>query len=174
VKRANSQSGVAEDLEGDGVDGPDGDHRDVDAEREHAVAVARRPHVCRHRRRRRDGGRQRANRRAIRLVDRDQDRILCYGVGNDWNGSVSRTVGTNQTIVHEFLARTGDTFWVQRLNGTVPLIGTLITLNDSAPTDHSWNFAAVEIIPMQRVPPPMTWPTPADIVYGNPARRRRS
>ena len=91
-----------------------------------------------------------------------------YGVGNDWNGSVSRTVGTNQTIVHEFLGPNGDTFWVQRLNGTVPLIGTLITLNDSAPTDHSWNFAAVEIIPMQRVPPPITWPTPADIVYGTP------
>ena len=35
-------------------------------------------------------------------------------------------------------------------------------------TDHSWNFAAVEIIPMQRVPPPITWPTPADIVYGTP------
>ena len=91
-----------------------------------------------------------------------------YGVGNDWNGSVSRTVGTNQSIVHEFLGPNGDTFWVQRLNGTVPLIGTLITLNDSAPIDHSWNFAAVEIIPMQRVPPPITWPTPADVVYGTP------
>jgi Big-like domain-containing protein len=91
-----------------------------------------------------------------------------YGVGNDWNGSVSRTLGTNQTMVHEYLGPNGDTFWVQRLNGTVPLIGTLITLNDSAPTDHTWNFAAVEIIPMQRVPPPMTWPTPADIVYGTP------
>jgi len=89
-----------------------------------------------------------------------------YGVGNDWNGSVSRTVGTNQSIVHEYLGPNGDTFWVQRLNGTVPLIGTLITLNDSAPTDHSWNFAAIEIIPMQRIPPPITWPTPADIVYG--------
>ena len=91
-----------------------------------------------------------------------------YGVGNDWNGSVSRTVGTNQSILHEYLGPNGDTFWVQRLNGTVPLIGTLITLNDSAPTDHSWNFAAVEIIPMQRIPPPITWPTPADIVYGTP------
>ena len=81
---------------------------------------------------------------------------------------MSRTLGTNQSMVHEFLGPNGDTFWVQRLNGTVPLIGTLITLNDSAPTDHSWNFAAVEIIPMQRVPPPITWPTPADIVYGTP------
>jgi hypothetical protein len=91
-----------------------------------------------------------------------------YGVGNDWNGSISRTLGTNQTMVHEYLGPNGDTFWVQRLNGTVPLIGTLITLNDIAPTDHSWNFVAAEIIPMQRVPPPITWPTPADIVYGTP------
>jgi hypothetical protein len=91
-----------------------------------------------------------------------------YGVGNDWNGSVSRVPGANQSMVHEYLGPNGDTFWVQRLNGTVPLIGTLITLNDTAPIDHSWNFVAVEIIPMQRVPPPITWPTPADIVFGTP------
>ena len=47
-------------------------------------------------------------------------------------------------------------------------IGTLVTLTDTAPTDHIWNFAAVEILPMQRVAPPIIWPVPADIVYDAP------
>ena len=48
----------------------------------------------------------------------------------------------------------------------MPLAGTSVTLNDTLPVDHKWNFAAVEIVPMQRVPAPITWPVPSDIVYG--------
>jgi hypothetical protein len=93
---------------------------------------------------------------------------LFYGVGNDWNGAVPRTLGANQILVHQSLPDTGDTFWVQRFGGPTPTLGALVTLNDTAPTDHIWNFAAVEILPMQRVAPPITWSAPADIVYGTP------
>jgi hypothetical protein len=89
---------------------------------------------------------------------------LIYGVGNDWNGDVSRTLGTGQTMVHEFLNPGNDTFWVQRLTDPVPAAGTTVTLNDTAPTDHIWNFAAVEILPLPA--PTITWSTPADIIYG--------
>jgi hypothetical protein len=91
---------------------------------------------------------------------------LAYGVGNDWNGDVPRIAGANQTMVHEFLNEGNDTFWVQRLTGAVPGAGTLVTLNDTAPIDHIWNFAAVEILPLPA--PTITWPTPADIVHGTP------
>ena len=90
-----------------------------------------------------------------------------YGVGNDWNGDVPRTVGANQTMVHEFLNDGNDTFWVQQLTDPVPLVGN-VTLDDTAPTDHIWNFAAVEIVPAGKAIPVITWPAPADIVFGTP------
>ena len=91
-----------------------------------------------------------------------------YAVGNDRNGAVPRTPGANQTLVHQSLSDTGDTFWVQRFSGPAPSVGTLVTLNDTAPADHVWNFAAVEILPMQQVAASITWPTPAAIVFGTP------
>ena len=79
---------------------------------------------------------------------------LVYGVGNDWNGAVPRTVADNQTKVHEFLNTvSGDTFWVQALTSPVPLAGSAVQVSDTAPTDHVWNFAAVEIAPVARCPP---------------------
>src|SRR5712691_2868189 len=91
---------------------------------------------------------------------------LVYGVGNDWNGDVPRTLGANQTMVHEYLNPGNDTFWTQNLNGPVASAGTSVQLNDTAPIDHEWNFAAVEIVP--RVTPPITWPDPASMVYPAP------
>ena len=41
---------------------------------------------------------------------------LVYAVGNDFDQAVARTVPAGQTKVHEFLAPTGDTFWVQSAN----------------------------------------------------------
>ena len=39
---------------------------------------------------------------------------LVWGVGNDWDKAVTRTVGTGQTKVDEYLAASsGDTYWVQ-------------------------------------------------------------
>jgi len=71
---------------------------------------------------------------------------LIYGVGNDWDGATGRTTGPNQSLVHQFVdSAAGDTFWTQALNGPAGPVESVITLNDTAPTTHQWNFTAVEI-----------------------------
>ena len=73
---------------------------------------------------------------------------VVYGIGNDWDRAIARTPGVNQTMVHQWVdTATGDTYWVQAWMGSVPVSGTLIRLNDAAPTGDRWNFAAVEIVP---------------------------
>ena len=72
---------------------------------------------------------------------------LVYGVGNDWDGATARTPVAGQTLVHQYLGP-ADTHWVQTVTaGAVPAAGTLVRLRDSAPTNHRWNFASVEILP---------------------------
>jgi hypothetical protein len=58
---------------------------------------------------------------------------------------VARTVPAGQTKVHEFLAPTGDTFWVQAMNATTSAAGATVTINDTAPAADQWNFAIVEL-----------------------------
>ena len=71
---------------------------------------------------------------------------LAFGVGNDWDNAVARTLGANQVVQHQWVdARVGDTFWVQRILGSTGPAGSVVTLNDTAPTDDRWNFAAVEV-----------------------------
>jgi fibronectin type 3 domain-containing protein len=72
---------------------------------------------------------------------------LIYGVGNDWDTATPRTPGSGQTIVHQFLAPAGDTFWVQKQDIASSASGVQVQLNDTAPTADRWNFAAVEIAP---------------------------
>jgi len=70
---------------------------------------------------------------------------VVYGVGNDFDRAVTRTVGAGQTKIHEFLAPTGDTFWMQSLNATTTA-GTSVTLNATAAgAADQWNFAIVEV-----------------------------
>jgi hypothetical protein len=72
---------------------------------------------------------------------------LVYGVGNDWDNAIARTVGTNQLLDHQWLdTATGDAFWVQNLTSPTGQAGSVVTLNDTAPTSDRWNFAAVEIL----------------------------
>ncbi len=72
-----------------------------------------------------------------------------WGVGNDWDGATARTVPANQTMVNQFVASgVGDTFWVQRLTAKTTTVGSTATLNDTAPTNHRWNYAAIEILPL--------------------------
>jgi hypothetical protein len=68
------------------------------------------------------------------------------GVGTDWDNPISRTIGANQTMVHEYLPPVGDTYWVQRQNSSTPLSGTSVTINDTAPTGDRYNLTAVEIL----------------------------
>jgi chitodextrinase len=68
-----------------------------------------------------------------------------FGVGNDWDKAIGRTVGAGQTLVNQELAPVGDTYWVQRQNTTTPSAGTPVTINDTAPTGDQWNLALIEI-----------------------------
>ena len=70
---------------------------------------------------------------------------MIFGVGIDFDRAIARTVPTGQTKVHEYLAPSGDTMWMQRLDLATGAAGSLATLNDTAPTTDQWNFAIVEI-----------------------------
>ncbi|MFZ4519801.1 MAG: Ig-like domain-containing protein [Microthrixaceae bacterium] len=70
-----------------------------------------------------------------------------FAVGNDWDGSVARVPVAGQTLVQQWLdSAVGDTFWVQSMAAPSVAPG-LVTIHDSAPTNHQWNYAAVAIIP---------------------------
>jgi RHS repeat-associated protein len=68
--------------------------------------------------------------------------------GNDWDNPTARTVGSGQTLVHEFVdTGVGDDYWAQRTTGTTGPAGTTVTINDTAPTGDQWNLVAAEITP---------------------------
>ncbi len=68
-----------------------------------------------------------------------------WGVGTDWSKAVSRTPGTGQTIVDQYLASIGDSYWVQRQTTATASAGTSVKINDTAPTTDRWDLAAIEI-----------------------------
>jgi hypothetical protein len=70
-----------------------------------------------------------------------------FGVGNDWDNAIARAVPSNQTMINQYLAAVGDTYWVQRENSTTPLSGTSVTINDTAPTSDCYNLTLVEVLP---------------------------
>ena len=69
-----------------------------------------------------------------------------WAVGNDWDNAIARTVGANQTKVDEFLTASGDTLWMQRQTAITGASGTVVTINDTAPTADRWNLTAIEIL----------------------------
>jgi hypothetical protein len=69
-----------------------------------------------------------------------------WAVGTDWSTATARTVGANQTLVDQYLAPAGDTYWVQRQASAAPASGTLVTINDTAPTTDQYNLALIEIL----------------------------
>ena len=70
-----------------------------------------------------------------------------FGVGNDYDNGTARTLGSGQTMVHQYLATVGDTYWVQRTTSATPVAGTAVTINDTAPTGDRWNLTIVEVLP---------------------------
>jgi hypothetical protein len=68
-----------------------------------------------------------------------------FGVGNDFDNAIARTPGSGQSIVHQLLTSTGDTYWVQMQNAPTALSGTSVTINDTAPTTDRYNLSAVEV-----------------------------
>jgi hypothetical protein len=70
---------------------------------------------------------------------------LVVGVGDDWDHAIARTLGSGQTLVHQYLAPVQDTYWVQMLTSPVVSSDTIVTLNDTAPTTDRFDMSIVEI-----------------------------
>src|SRR5437763_3711819 len=80
------------------------------------------------------------------------------GVGNDWDNAIPRTVGSGQTLVHQYLASVGDTYWVQRRSTPSTPSGTVVALNDIWPSGDRYNLSIVEVLPANAsvAPAPLT------------------
>jgi hypothetical protein len=77
-----------------------------------------------------------------------QSNSWVFGVGNDFDHAIARTLGSNQTLVHQYLASVDDTYWVQRQDFPTPTSGTIVTINDITPTTDRYNLAIVEVLPV--------------------------
>jgi hypothetical protein len=80
-------------------------------------------------------------------VTTTRNNSLVVGVGNDYDNATARTVGAGQTLIHQALSATGDTYWMQRQTAATPLSGTSVTINDTAPSGDRYNLAICEILP---------------------------
>ena len=81
------------------------------------------------------------------------------GVGNDYDNAVGRTVGANQTLIHQYLSSSGDTYWMQRQNAPTTSAGTAVTINDTAPTGDRYNLSICEVLAPAVIGPDTTPPT---------------
>ena len=70
-----------------------------------------------------------------------------FGVGNDFDNAIARTPAGGQSLVHQYLAPTGDAYWVQMQNSPTPLSGTTVSIQDTAPTTDRYNMSICEILP---------------------------
>src|SRR5260370_33149835 len=69
-----------------------------------------------------------------------------WGVALNWQDATVGTAGTNQTVVDSVNdTASGDAQWVQRQNATTPASGTVVTINDTAPSVPHL-LAVVEIL----------------------------
>jgi hypothetical protein len=69
-----------------------------------------------------------------------------FGVGNDFDNAIARTPGSGQSLAHQYLTPTGDTYWVQMQNSTTSASGTTVVINDTAPTTDQYNLSTCEIL----------------------------
>ena len=79
-----------------------------------------------------------------------------FGVGDDYDNAINRTLGPNQILVHQDFSPTGDTYWVQGQSSSTSLSGTKVTINDTAPTTDRYNLSICEILPSLGTTP-QTW-----------------
>ena len=71
---------------------------------------------------------------------------VVIGVGEDPTKAVARTLGSGQGLVHQYLAATGNTYWVQSLIAPTAQSGSSATVYDSAPTKDAYNLSIVEVL----------------------------
>jgi len=83
---------------------------------------------------------------SARLVTTQNDSLV-VGVGDDFDNAIPRTLLPGETLLHQDLSSTQDTYWVQRMTAPTALKGTGVTLGDSAPTTDRYNFSICEILP---------------------------
>src|SRR5260370_23087426 len=69
-----------------------------------------------------------------------------FGVGNDFDNAIARTPGPGQSLIHQYLAPVGDTYWVQMQNTPTPASGTTVIINDTAPTTDRYNLTICEVL----------------------------
>ena len=74
-----------------------------------------------------------------------RDNSWVFGVGNDYDRAVARTVPAGQALVSQYLATIGDTYWVQRQGAPSAAAGTVVAINDTAPTTDRYNLSIVEV-----------------------------
>ena len=88
-----------------------------------------------------------------------RDGSWVFAAGNDYDNATSRTMGSGQTLIHQYLAPSKDTYWAQQQALTTSKAGTVVTMNDTAPTIDRFNLALVEVLPATTdsgPPPPPT------------------
>ncbi|HMF96645.1 MAG TPA: LamG-like jellyroll fold domain-containing protein [Vicinamibacterales bacterium] len=88
-----------------------------------------------------------------------------FGVGNDWDNPISRTSAAGQSLVHQTMSSTGDTYWVQKQNAPTAAAGTTVAISDTAPTTDRFNLAICEVLPaaapaIDTVPPTVAITSP--------------
>jgi len=88
-----------------------------------------------------------------------------FGIVQNFNNSTVGTPGSSQTITLNGTSASinnttdGDAFWVQTTTAPTPSSGTLVTLNDTAPTSIAQHFSMIEILANNSIlaPIPVMW-----------------
>jgi len=73
---------------------------------------------------------------------------LVVGVGTDPDNGVARVPASGQTVVHQFLSPSSDTYWVQTQNAPTLVNGTAVAINDVSPTTDRYQMVVCEILPV--------------------------
>lgn len=72
---------------------------------------------------------------------------LVFAVGNDWDKAIPRTLPLGWTLLDQWVnTAVGDDDWSQYTNTPTGAAGSVITVNDAAPTTDSWNMVAIELL----------------------------
>lgn len=88
-----------------------------------------------------------------------------WGVGNDWDRAVPRSLMRYQRMVDQSVDTSiGDTYWVQRTKAALTKPGTTVRFGSRSPDQDRWNLAAVEIVPAHSAGPPDPSPSVASPV----------
>jgi Big-like domain-containing protein len=72
---------------------------------------------------------------------------LVFAAGDDWDRAAARKLPVGWVMLDQWLATgTGDTYWSQYTNHPTGTAGSHVSVADTAPTNDSWNLAAVELV----------------------------